>query len=118
MTYCFVKLLNMLFVVLNGINPSTPKPQKSCLKSKNQTIKFKASIICKNVWIYIQQITFAIFQYIRTNYLFSWPLFWVPFKLQLVIVKPILEPLSFSHEFSILVCIVDCLNKYKHAIVK
>lgn len=36
---------------------------------------------------------------------------WISFKLELVIVQPILEPLSASHKFGIFVCIIDSLHK-------
>ena len=57
----------------------------------------------------------------KMNYLCNWSLVWMSFKLKLVIIQPILEPLSFSHKFGIFVCIIDSLHKeskYHEHIIK
>lgn len=53
--------------------------------------------------------------FIVNTHLCGWPLFWIPFKLYLVVIQPILKPVSFSNKFGKLVCIIDSLNKGNHS---
>lgn len=40
----------------------------------------------------------------------NWSFSRMPFKLQLVVIQPVLKPLFFLHKFSIPVCVINSLN--------
>nr|GMD99199.1 Os10g0579150 [Ipomoea batatas] len=47
----------------------------------------------------------------ESAYLTGWPLVRISFELKLVIIQPILKPISFPDKFGKLVCIIDSLGK-------
>ena len=44
------------------------------------------------------------------NYPSSWSFLRMPFKLQLIVIQPVLKPLPFLHKFSISICVVNRLT--------